>query len=66
VEQGQTARTEPPLKLKESWAIRTRLQLDQRIEALALFNLAIDSKLRGCDLVGQGCHVATRAIVIAG
>jgi hypothetical protein len=41
----------PPLKLKEIWAIRIRLQLANRIRDLALFNLAIDSKLRGCDLV---------------
>ena len=41
-----------PLKLKEIWAIRIRLQLDKRTREIALFNLAIDSKLRGCDLVG--------------
>ena len=41
----------PPLRPKHVWAIRTRLQLDNRIRDLALFNLAIDSKLRGCDLV---------------
>lgn len=40
-----------PLKLKEIWAIRIRLELFQRVRDLALFNLAIDSKLRGCDLV---------------
>ena len=40
-----------PLKPKEVWANRVRLQLEQRIRDLALFNLAIDSKLRGCDLV---------------
>ena len=40
-----------PLKPKEVWAIRVRLQLEQRRRELALFNLAIDSKLRGCDLV---------------
>jgi integrase len=61
----------PPLKLKEIWAIRIRLQLDHRTRELAMFNLAIDSKLRGCDLVGlrvydvvQGSHVAHRAIVM--
>lgn len=41
----------PPLKLREIWAIRIRLQLTHRVRELALFNLAIDSKLRGCDLV---------------
>jgi integrase len=40
-----------PLKPKEVWTIRVRLQLERRRRDLALFNLAIDSKLRGCDLV---------------
>ena len=40
-----------PLQPKEVWAIRVRLQMAKRIRDLALFNLAIDSKLRGCDLV---------------
>jgi len=40
-----------PLKLKEIWAIRIRLQLTEKVRDLALFNLAIDSKLRGCDLL---------------
>jgi len=40
-----------PLKPKDVWAIRVRLQLQGRKRDLALFNLAIDSKLRGCDLV---------------
>ena len=41
----------PPLQPKHVWAIRTRLQIAGRGRDLALFNLAIDSKLRGCDLV---------------
>jgi hypothetical protein len=40
-----------PLKPKDVWAIRVRLQLQGWKRDLALFNLAIDSKLRGCDLV---------------
>ena len=40
-----------PLKLQEIWAIRIRLQIDRRVRDLALFNLAIDSKLRACDLL---------------
>jgi hypothetical protein len=40
-----------PLKPKEVWAIRVRLQLEHHRRDLALFNLAIDSKLRGCDLI---------------
>ena len=61
----------PPLKLKEIWAIRIRLQLAKRSRELALFNLAIDSKLRGCDLVklrasdvNHGDHVVCRAMVM--
>jgi integrase len=41
----------PPLKPKHIWAIRTRLQHEGRTRDLAMFNVAIDSKLRGCDLV---------------
>ena len=40
-----------PLKPKDVWSIRVRLQMERRARNLALFNLAIDSKLRGCDLV---------------
>src|SRR5690348_11569129 len=40
-----------PLRPREVWAIRVRLQLEKRRRDLALFNLTIDSKLRGCDLV---------------
>ncbi len=48
---GKLIGQKPPLKLKEIWAIRIRLQLAHRLRDLALFNLAIDSKLRACDLV---------------
>jgi len=48
---GQLTGQKRPLKPKEVWAIRVRLQLQLRQRDLALFNLAIDSKLRGCDLV---------------
>ena len=41
----------PPLKPKEVWSIRIRLQIHEKTRDLALFNLAIDSKLRSCDLV---------------
>ena len=41
----------PPLRPKHVWSIRSRLQLKGRTRDLALFNLAIDSKLRGCDIV---------------
>ena len=48
---GKLTGQKPPLQLKHVWAIRTTLQLDGRIRDLALFNIAIDSKLRGCDVV---------------
>lgn len=49
---GRIIGQKAPLKLKEIWAIRFQLQQSQQLQQLALFNLAIDSKLRGCDLVG--------------
>lgn len=49
---GRLTGQKRPLKPKDVWAIRVRLQLEHRARDLALFNLAIDSKLRGCDLVG--------------
>jgi len=60
-----------PLKLKDIWAIRVRLQLSDRLRDLALFDLAIDSKLRACDLVklrvrdvSHGDRIPARAIVM--
>jgi len=59
------------LKLKEVWEIRICLQLGKRLRELALFNLAIDSKLRGCDLVklkvrdvAHGDQISKRAMVM--
>lgn len=67
---GKVTGQKPPLKPREVWAIRVRLQISDRVRDLALFNLAIDSKLRGCDLVHlrvedvmQGDQVRTRALV---
>lgn len=48
---GKLVGQKPPLQPKHVWAIRTKLQLDGRLRDLALFNIAIDSKLRGCDVV---------------
>jgi len=48
---GKLIGPKPPLLPRHVWAIRTRLQLADRKRDLALFNLAIDSKLRGCDVV---------------
>ena len=68
---GRLIGQRPPLKQKEVWAIRIRLQLAHEVRDLALFNLAIDSKLRGCDLVKlrvcdvmQGARVSARAMVM--
>jgi integrase len=67
---GKVTGQKPPLKPREVWAIRVRLQISNRVRDLALFNLAIDSKLRGCDLVHlrvedvmQGDQVRTRALI---
>ncbi len=48
---GKLIGPKPPLQARHVWAIRTRLQLGGRTRDLALVNLAIDSKLRGCDVV---------------
>ena len=48
---GKLIGQKPPLKPKEVWSIRALLQLNEKVRDLALFNLAIDSKLRSCDLV---------------
>jgi len=48
---GKLIGQKPPLKPQEIWAIRVRLQMAHRVRDLALFNLAIDSKLRACDLI---------------
>lgn len=48
---GKLIGAKPPLRPKHVWSIRTRLLIERRTRDLALFNLAIDSKLRGCDVV---------------
>src|SRR5215813_8638756 len=48
---GKMPGPKPPLRPGHVWAIRAKLQLEKRTRDLAMFNLAIDSKLRGCDLV---------------
>jgi integrase len=68
---GKLTGQKPALKMKEVWSIRARLELKRRVRDLALFNLAIDSKLRGCDLVrlkvedvAAGGEVKNRGIII--
>src|SRR3954469_18055744 len=48
---GKLTGSKPPLRPKHVWSIRTKLQVEGRTRDLAMFNLAIDSKLRGCDVV---------------
>jgi integrase len=48
---GKLIGAKPPLRPKHVWSIRTKLHVDGRTRDLAMFNLAIDSKLRGCDVV---------------
>lgn len=68
---GKLCGQKPPLKLPEIWTIRVHLQMAKKIRDLALFNLAIDSKLRSCDLVSlrvrdiyNGSTIAKRARVM--
>jgi site-specific recombinase XerC len=68
---GKLIGQKAPFKLKDIWAIRIRPQLGHKVRDLALFNLAIDSKLRACDLVklrvsdvSHGGQMASRAIVM--
>jgi integrase len=68
---GKLTGQKPALKMKEVWSIRARLELRKRVRDLALFNLAIDSKLRACDLtaikvedVSAGGEVKTRGIIV--
>ena len=48
---GKLTGAKPPLRPKHVWSIRTKLQVEGRTRDLAMFNLAIDSKLRGCDVI---------------
>jgi integrase len=68
---GKLVGQKPPLKPKDIWAIRIQLQNTHQVRDLAMFNLAIDSKLRGCDLVNlhvrditHGSKVLARAMVV--
>lgn len=68
---GKLIGQKPPLKPKEIWAIRIHLQNGRQVRDLAMFNLAIDSKLRGCDLVNlrvrdvtHGNQMLARAMVV--
>jgi integrase len=68
---GKLSGQKRPLKLKEIWAIRIRLELQKRVRELALFNLAIDSKLRACDLmaltvsdIAQSGRIQSRALIV--
>jgi len=57
--QGKLTGAKPPLRSKHVWSIRTKLQIEGRTRDLAMFNLAIDSKLRGCNLAHERPLCAT-------
>ena len=68
---GEIVGHKAPFKVKDISALRVRLQMENRVRELALFNLGIDCKLRGCDVVSlkvrDVCHgdaVASRAVVM--
>jgi integrase len=62
---GKLIGSKPPLRTKDVWSIRTKLQVEKRTRDLAMFNLAIDSKLRGCDVVSLKVEdVAPRGITV--
>lgn len=68
---GKIVGQKAPFKIKEIWALRVRLQMERRLRELALFNLGIDRKLRGCDLVAlkvrdvsHGYQLASRATIL--
>ena len=58
---GKLTGAKPPLRPKHVWSIRTKLQIEGRARDLAMFNLAIDSKLRGCDVVATGSRMSQPA-----
>ncbi len=58
---GKLIGQKPPLKLQEIWTVRTPLRMAGKTRELALLNLAIDSKLRGCDLVARGSAILLMA-----
>ena len=60
---GKLTGAKPPLRPKHVWAIRTKLQIEGRVRDLAMFNLAIDSKLRGCDVVAIRSRMSLAAAI---
>ena len=68
---GKLVGQKTPLRLRDIWAIRVRLQIAERTRDLAIFDLVIDSKLRACDLtklrvrdVAHDEHLSSRAMVM--
>jgi len=59
---GKLTGAKPPLLARHVWSIRTKLQIEKRTRDLAMFNLAIDSKLRGCDVVALKVGDAERLL----
>ena len=68
---GQIVGQKKALRLEEIWRIRNRLELEERQKELTIFNLALDSKLRSCDLLGlkvrdvaSGMRVLPRVMIL--
>lgn len=68
---GKLVGQKTPFRIRDIWAIRVRLQLAEKVRDLAIFELAIDSKLRACDLVAlrvrdvtHGDHISSRATIM--
>ncbi len=68
---GKIVGQKAPFKVRDIWVLRVRFQMENRVRELALFNLGIDRKLRGCDLVSlkvrdicHGDEVGSRAVVM--
>ena len=68
---GQIIGQKKALRLEEIWRIRTRLELEDRQKELTIFNLALDSKLRSCDLlrlkvrdIASGMRVLSRVMIL--
>lgn len=71
MEHGRLVGAKAPLKPKHIWAIRQHLRSAERVRDLAMFNCALDAKLRGCDLVKlrvsdvvQGGAVRERSVIV--
>jgi hypothetical protein len=63
---GKLVGQKAPLRVRDIWSIRVRLQLAEKTRDLALFNLAVDSKLRACDLAASPRHSPWGTCIVTG